>query len=114
MKTTTRATSNSTHRIDANGNAGFDSYLRAKGFRPLTAKERAKYSHIMKEKRIFVERRPEGDYAVRRANAERASAIENTQSKAIRTARKLEPEGSLHVERVRHTSGGGPDKWRKA
>ena len=68
----------------------------------------------MTDKRIYIERRPEGDYAVRRPGAERASAIEQTQKKAIERARELAPDSTPHVERVRHTSGGAPDKWRKA
>ena len=68
----------------------------------------------MADKRIFVEKRPEGDYAVRRPGAERASAIEPTQSKAIERARELSPGVAPHVERVRDTSVGSRDKWRKA
>jgi hypothetical protein len=67
----------------------------------------------MSDKRIFVERRPEGDYAVRRPNSERASAVLPTQREAIERARELEPGATPHVERVRNTTGGKPDKWRK-
>jgi hypothetical protein len=67
----------------------------------------------MADKRVYVERRPEGDYAVRRADSERASAVEPTQKKAIERARQLEPGSSPHVERVRRTSAGRPDRWRK-
>ena len=67
----------------------------------------------MVDKRLFVERRPEGDYAVRRANSERASAVLPTQGKAIERARELNPGQQPHVERVRHVPGGSPDKWRK-
>ena len=67
----------------------------------------------MANKRIYVEKRDEGDYAVRRANSERASAIESTQAKAIERARELNPGIAPHVERVRDTSAGGRDKWRK-
>jgi hypothetical protein len=69
---------------------------------------------IMADKRIYVERRPtEGDYVVRRPGAERVSAIAPTQKKAIAIAQRLDPGATPHVERVRHTSGGNPDKWRK-
>jgi hypothetical protein len=34
---------------------------------------------------LFVERRPEGDYAVRRGDAERASAVLPTQAEAIQS-----------------------------
>jgi len=43
----------------------------------------------MKDKRVYVERRPEGDYAVRRANSERASDVLRTQRDAIERAREL-------------------------
>jgi Uncharacterized protein conserved in bacteria (DUF2188) len=66
----------------------------------------------MTDKRIYVERRPQGDYAVRRANSERASDVLPTQAEAIERARELSPGTTPHVERVRHTSGGSPDKWR--
>lgn len=68
----------------------------------------------MKDRRIYVERRPQGDYAVRRARAERASDVLPTQSLAIARARELSPGTSPHVERVRHTVAGAPDKWRKS
>jgi hypothetical protein len=67
----------------------------------------------MSDKRLYVERRPEGDYAVRKAGSERASAVEPTQAKAIERARELNPGVAPHVERVRDTSVGGRDKWRK-
>jgi hypothetical protein len=62
---------------------------------------------------LFVERRPEGDYAVRKPNSERASAIAQTQAEAIKRAKELNPDAAIHVERVRHTNNGKPDKWRK-
>jgi len=68
----------------------------------------------MSNNKIYVERRPEGDYAVRRAGSERASAVEPTQKQAIERARELNPGVAPHVERVRDTSAGGRDKWRKA
>lgn len=67
----------------------------------------------MSDKAIFVERRPEGDYAVRKPNSQRASAIAPTQAEAIARARELHPGAPIHVERVRYTPGGKPDKWRK-
>lgn len=39
--------------------------------------------------KLFVERRPEGDYAVRKPNSERASTISPTQAEAIGRARDL-------------------------
>lgn len=67
----------------------------------------------MADKRMFVEQRPEGDYAVRRPNSERASAVLPTQAQAIERAKQLNPGDSPLVERVRHTSAGKPDQWRK-
>jgi hypothetical protein len=62
---------------------------------------------------LFIERRPEGDYAVRRPNSERASAVLPTQAEAIERARELNPGKPPLVERVRYTNAGKPDKWRK-
>lgn len=67
----------------------------------------------MSDKQIFVERRPEGDYAVRRPNADRASAVERTQAEAIQRAREIQPNAPVHVERVRNTNVGTRDHWRK-
>ena len=63
--------------------------------------------------KIFVERRPEGDYAVRRPDSQRASDVLPTQQEAIQRAKQLEPDAAVLVERVRHTTGGKPDKWRR-
>jgi hypothetical protein len=72
------------------------------------------WTSTMADKRIYVEKRPnEGDFAVRKPGAERASAIAPTQKQAIEIARKLDPGATPHVERVRDTSVGGRDKWRK-
>jgi hypothetical protein len=69
---------------------------------------------MSKSKKIFVEqRRPQGDYAVRRADANKASKIAPTQAKAIKIAQKMNPGTAPHVERVRDTKVGGRDKWRK-
>lgn len=67
----------------------------------------------MSNDNLFVERRPQGDYAVRRPESARASAVRPTQGEAIERARELNPDAAIHVERVRHTTQGGPDKWRK-
>jgi hypothetical protein len=61
---------------------------------------------------LYVERRPEGDYAVRRPDSKKASDVQDTQAEAIESARELEPGAAIHVERVRHTSKGKPDQWR--
>jgi hypothetical protein len=62
---------------------------------------------------LFVERRPQGDYAVKRGNADRASAVAPTQREAIDRARELNPKSQPLVERVRNTDVGSRDKWRK-
>jgi pyridoxine/pyridoxamine 5'-phosphate oxidase len=67
----------------------------------------------MSKTKLFIERRPEGDYAVRRPNSERASVVAPTQANAIKRAHNLEPAAKVLVERVRHTNAGKPDKWRK-
>jgi hypothetical protein len=67
----------------------------------------------MSKNRLFVERRPDGHYAVRRPNSERASAVLPTQAEAIERARELNPGKAPLVERVRFIDRGSPDKWRK-
>jgi uncharacterized protein YdaT len=61
---------------------------------------------------LYVEHRPEGDYAVRKPDSKRASAIAPTQAEAIKRAEQLNPNAAIHVERVRNTPKGHPDKWR--
>ena len=68
----------------------------------------------MHDKRIYIERRPGGDFAVRRGDSKRASAVEPTQRGAIERAKEIEPDSRPHVERVRTTNVGKPDQWRKA
>ncbi len=67
----------------------------------------------MSKDKLFVERRAQGDYAVRRANSQRASDVLPTQKEAIDRARELNQGKDPLVERVRHTSQGKPDQWRK-
>lgn len=66
----------------------------------------------MSKKEIYIERRPEGDYAVRRPGSERASAVERTQGQAIDRGCEIAPSAAIHVERQRHTNRGRPDEWR--
>lgn len=68
----------------------------------------------MTSKKIFVEQRAKGDYAVRRPNSERASDVMPTQAEAITRAKELSNGGAPIVERVRNTAGGKSDQWRKA
>jgi Uncharacterized protein conserved in bacteria (DUF2188) len=68
----------------------------------------------MNRKQQFIERRPEGDYAVRKPNSDRASVVKATQAEAIDWAKAHNPsDGQILVERVRNTDRGHPDKWRK-
>jgi hypothetical protein len=76
--------------------------------RPFEKKE----EHMGKHE-IFVERRPEGDFAIRKPGSERASGVESTQAEAIDRAREIAPNSAVLVERVRNTRVGGRDKWRK-
>jgi len=62
---------------------------------------------------LFIERRGEGDYAVRRPNAGRISDHQATQAEAIERAREIDPNAAILVARVRNTDSGGPDKWRR-
>ena len=66
----------------------------------------------MNKDQLFIERRQQGDYAIRRPGSERASAVEPTQKAAIERARELNPKATPMVERVRDTKGGHPNKWR--
>jgi hypothetical protein len=67
----------------------------------------------MAKDKLFIEQRPQGDFAVRKPNSERASAVLPTQGAAIGRAQQLNPDAQILVERVRNTSQGHPDKWRK-
>jgi len=62
---------------------------------------------------LFIERRSQGDYAIRKPGSDRASAVSPTQGEAIDRAKQLNSEAAIHVERVRNTNTGKPDKWRK-
>lgn len=68
----------------------------------------------MNRKNVYVEQRPQGDFAVRKVGSGRASAIAPTQAKAIERAREISPGVVPDLERVRHTNRGKPDQWRKA
>ena len=68
---------------------------------------------MSKKDRLFVERREQGDYAVRKPDSDRASDVLPTQAEAIDRARELNPGKSPLVERVRYTDRGKPDQWRK-
>jgi hypothetical protein len=61
---------------------------------------------------LYIERRDQGDYAIRRPGSERASAILPTVGEAIKRARQINPDASVYVENVRDTRVGGRDRWR--
>lgn len=61
---------------------------------------------------FFIEQRDDGRYNVLRPNADRASAAADTQAEAIAKAKQIDPNATIHVERVRDI-GPGRDKWRK-
>lgn len=63
-------------------------------------------------KHYFVEQTIDGRYAIRAKDSQHASEILETQEAAIQRVRELNPEDHPDVERVRNSSGGGPDKWR--
>ncbi len=67
----------------------------------------------MKDDELFIERREQGDYAIRKPGSQRASDVLPTQKEAIERARQLNPNATPLVERVRNTDTGGRDKWRK-
>ena len=67
----------------------------------------------MSKKELYVERREDGNYAIRRPGSERASDVRDTQAKAIDRARDIDRDAAIHVERVRNTDRGSRDKWRK-
>jgi hypothetical protein len=60
-------------------------------------------------KKLFIEKREQGDFAIRKPNSERASDVKPTQKEAIKRARELNPNSPPLVERVRHTKDGNPD-----
>lgn len=62
---------------------------------------------------FYIEQRADGNYAASRGGAQRASALRNTQGEAIERAHEIDPMAAIHVERVRNTSRGHPDQWRK-
>jgi hypothetical protein len=67
----------------------------------------------MSKNQLFVEQRDQGDYAVRRPNSQRASAICETQAEAIDRARDLGPDAQILVEWGRRALVDKPDQWRK-
>lgn len=61
----------------------------------------------------FVELGDDGKYRGTRGGAERAGYVGTTQHEVINQIQQAHPDATIHVERVRDTSAGNPDKWRK-
>jgi hypothetical protein len=59
----------------------------------------------------FIEQGEDGRYKVLKPDADRASAVTDTQAEAIAWAKATNPNAAIHVERVRDV-GPGRDKWR--
>jgi hypothetical protein len=49
----------------------------------------------MAKNEVFIERREEGDYAVRKPGSERASAVLPTQAEAVERAREMHPDAAF-------------------
>ena len=64
------------------------------------------------EEQIYIEEREDAKFAIRRGNSERASAVEDTQEKAMEVARQMFPGVKPHIERVRNVKTGGRDQLR--
>ena len=67
---------------------------------------------MAKKDEFFIERRDDGKYKVLKPDADRASAVPDTQKQAIELAKELNPDATRHIERVRNV-GPGRDKWRR-
>jgi uncharacterized protein DUF2188 len=67
---------------------------------------------MAKKGEYFIERRDDGKYKVLKPDADRASAVTDTQKQALERAKELNPDATVYVERVRKV-GPGRDKWRK-
>jgi hypothetical protein len=91
-----------------------NSVVRMEEFRVTQRALQERPGSIATGNKIYIERRAQGGYAVRKAGSERASAIEPTQQRAIMRAREMNPGISPHVERVRRTTRGNLDEWRMA
>lgn len=61
---------------------------------------------------FYVEKREDGTFAATRGGGQRASYTGATQREVLDQLREKRPGAPVHVERVRNTSKGSPDKWR--
>jgi hypothetical protein len=60
---------------------------------------------------IFVERKPNGRYAA--IQKKQVIATGSTQGEAAARAHRAKPGDPILAERVRNTTGGSRDKWRR-
>ena len=63
-------------------------------------------------KHYFIEKRPDGRFAVLARKGARASRLVDTQKEAERLVKQFNSTDHPDVERVRKTKTGKPDKWR--
>jgi hypothetical protein len=63
---------------------------------------------------VYIERRDDGKYEVKHARERDPGLVRDTQREAIEAARREYPGVRPDVERVRDTTRGHRDKWRKA
>lgn len=68
---------------------------------------------------VFIERRADGVYAVRKRGTQKASYIVSTQKEAVDRAREIIPDRTILIERVREGTRAGKDsvgldKWLRA
>lgn len=68
----------------------------------------------MARKNVYIERRDDGRYEVKHPHERNPGVATRTQKQAIDAAKRLYPDVRPDVERVRNTTGGKRDKWRKA
>jgi hypothetical protein len=61
---------------------------------------------------FYVEQREDGTFAGSRGGAKRASAVGETQGTVVEKLKRMDPSAPIHIERVRNTGKGHPDKWR--
>jgi len=66
----------------------------------------------MAKKVFFVEQRDDKRYNVLQKGIKTPLAVTQTQAQGIDTAKIMDPDAAIHVERVRDV-GPGRDKWRK-
>ena len=53
---------------------------------------------MAKHDELIIEPRDDGRWAIKKPHAERASAVENTQTKAVKRAKQLAPEGDIKLK----------------